>query len=522
MAEQAQKGDEGHEQALYSRTNTRSRVLWELVAEPGPDFRWGALLRASKPKRVVLPDGSIGFIEQSTDRQDLELLAHIRDNDMGVVVESYKDVASAWLPGAKRPRYKHALVDLEAGYIDGIACLAVDRLTRRRDQVRRILNAMEAMGGRLFFLWDELDTASDDPDTELRLHELVARAEREAERTSKRYKLAAQHRARKGLHQPSSRRPYGHTADWRSLVPHEAELLNEAAMRVAAGEAIFAIARDFSRRGVPTVTGKATWQHDVLRQMLLSARMVGKREYEGALIDLPDVPEILSDGLWQRVRDKLTPRRRLGRRENRQLSNIALCGVCGLALVGNSDYGNPIYECRKRPAVPGACGKVSIVGAKLDAKVDSEVVTFLNDKPRAQALLDPHRMATPEMAAIDARYAELEDNKLALERAAFNPPQGVKKLPTERYWELRAEIEREQEQLQRRRVVSRDAEPLRAALNQTWTEDEWRAKPVEYRRAIIRLIMERVEVMPALQRGAPKGHHGAVHNPDRIKVKMAG
>jgi hypothetical protein len=165
---------------------------------------------------------------------------------------------------------------------------------------------------------------------------------------------------------------------------------------------------------------------------------------------------------------------------------------------------------------------VSIVGAKLDAKVDSKVVAFLNNKPRAYALLDTHRLATPEMAAIDARYAELEDNKLALERAAFNPPQGVKRLPTERYWELRAEIEREQEQLQRRRVVSREAEPLRAALKQTWTLDEWRAKPVEFRRAIIRLVTERIEVMPTLQRGAPKGHYGAVHNPDRIKVKLAG
>jgi DNA invertase Pin-like site-specific DNA recombinase len=71
-------------------------------------------------------------IEESTDRQDLELIHYIRDNNMGIIVDSYKDVASAWMPGAKRPRYKHALVDLAAGYIDGIACLAVDRLTRRR------------------------------------------------------------------------------------------------------------------------------------------------------------------------------------------------------------------------------------------------------------------------------------------------------------------------------------------------------------------------------------------------------
>jgi len=68
--------------------------------------------------------------------------------------------------------------------------------------------------------------------------------------------------------------------------------------------------------------------------------------------------------------------------------------------------------------------------SNLDAKVNAEVVDFLNDKQRANALLDQHRLQTPEMASIDARYAELEDNKLALERAAFNPPQGVPRLPT--------------------------------------------------------------------------------------------
>jgi DNA invertase Pin-like site-specific DNA recombinase len=227
-----------------------------MAAEPGPDFRWGALLRASKPKRVILPDGTVKVIEESIDRQDLELIHHIRDNNMGVIVDSYKDVASAWQPGAKRPRYKHALVDLAAGYIDGIACLAVDRLTRRRDQVRPILNAMEEMGGRLFFLWDELDTASDDPDTELRLHELVTRAEREAERTSRRYKLVAQHRARKGLHHPGNMRPYGHTKDYRGLVDEEAEMLFQAAKAVDQGKAVNAIVEEWTQRGVPTVGGK--------------------------------------------------------------------------------------------------------------------------------------------------------------------------------------------------------------------------------------------------------------------------
>jgi site-specific DNA recombinase len=494
-----------------------------MAAEPGPDFRWGALLRASKPKRVVLPDGTVKVVEESTDRQDLELIHHIRDNNMGVIVDIYKDVASAWQPGAKRPRYKHALVDLAAGYIDGIACLAVDRLTRRRDQVRPILNAMEEMGGRLFFLWDELDTASDDPDTELRLHELVARAEREAERTSRRYKLVAKHRALKGLHHGSGRRAYGHTRDYRHIVAPEAEMLFQAAKEVDQGRAMHAIVERWTRQGVPTLDGSGRWHQGVLRKMLIAPRMVGKREYEGALIDIEYMPPILPEELWRRVRAKLLehpPSRGPG--ESRELTNIALCGICDLPLVSYLDKGIPYYHCKRRPSQPGACGGVVILVSKLDAKVDEEVVAFLNDKQRAQALLNQHRLETPEMAAIDARYAELEDNKLTLERAAFNPPQGVKRLPTERYWGLRAEIEREQETLQRRRIVNRDAQPLREALREEWTEEKWRSRALEWRRAVIRLVVERIEVARTPRRGATKGHLGAIHNPDRVRVKLAG
>jgi DNA invertase Pin-like site-specific DNA recombinase len=495
-----------------------------MAAEPGPNFRWGALLRASKPKRVVLPDGSVKVIEESTDRQDLELIHYIRDNNMGIIVDSYKDVASAWMPGAKRPRYKHALVDLAAGYIDGIACLAVDRLTRRRDQVRPILNAMEEMGGRLFFLWDELDTASDDPDTELRLHELVARAEREAERTSRRYKLVAQHRARKGLHHGSGKKAYGHTRDYRGLVDEEAARLLQAAKAVNQGKAIWTITEEWTQEGVPTAAGGYRWHAKTLRAMLTSPRMIGHREYEGALINVEYMPEIIPEELWRRVRGKLLdnpPRRGPG--ESRELTNIALCGICGLPMGAQIDRAGPVYLCKKRPSQPGACGGIVILVSNLDAKVNGEIVAFLNDQRRAQALLDQHKLDTPEMAAIDARYAELEDDKLALERAAFRPPQGVKRLPTERYWELRTEIEREQETLQRRRIVNRDAQPLREALRHNWTIEEWESRPLVWRRAVIRLVVERIEVMRKIGHGgAEKGHRGAVHNPDRIKVKLAG
>jgi DNA invertase Pin-like site-specific DNA recombinase len=497
-----------------------------MVAEPGPNFRWGVVLRRSKLTRTVNEYGQVELVAESMNHQELEVVSHIRNNNMGIVVEVYKDIASGWMPGAPRPRFKHALVDLASGWIDGIAVLAVDRLTRQTSQVQPILNALEGMGGRLFALWDELDTAYSDPEhnTELRLHELVERAEREARRTSKRYKMAAQHRARRGLHHPTRMRPYGHTKDRRHLVEEEAEMLLQAAKAVDQGKAVGTIAAEWTKRGVPTIGGKAVWHHKVLRRILIDPRMIGKREYEGALIDIEYMPAILPEDLWRRVRAKLveSPAKK-GRGESRELANIALCGVCGLPLVSQLDKAEPAYLCKKRPSQPGACGGILILVSHLDAKVDGEVVAFLNDKRRAQALLDLHKLQTPEIAAIDARYAELEDNKLALERAHFNPPQGVKRLPTERYYELLTEIEREQEQLQRRRIVNRDAQPLREARGQEWTVKEWQSRPLEWRRAVIRLVVERVEVIRKIGHGgAEKGHLGAVHNPDRIKVKLAG
>jgi hypothetical protein len=70
--------------------------------------------------------------------------------------------------------------------------------------------------------------------------------------------------------------------------------------------------------------------------------------------------------------------------------------------------------------------------------------------------------------------------------------------------------------------VNRDAQPLREALHEEWTVEEWGSRPLEWRRAVIRLVVERIEVARTTRRGATKGHVGAVHNPDRVKVKLAG
>jgi len=191
-------------------------------------------------------------------------------------------------------------------------------------------------------------------------------------------------------------------------------------------------------------------------------------------------------------------------------------------MIGNVDDGTRTYNCRKRPAEPRACGGIVVRAALVEAKVRRELVALLNDRPRVEALLERYRLADPAQAAIDARFAELQDAKTTLEDDFYNPPPGMKRLPQDRYWTLRTQIEVEQEQLQRRRTVSREAEPLRAALRESWTEEAWEAKPLEYRRAILRIACERIEVVRDDAHGAAKkGQLGGTHNPERVRITFA-
>src|SRR6266508_5808143 len=313
--------------------------LWPMARDPGPDFRWGVLSRRSAFNRVTNGDGEIVLFEESTRRQELAVVHHIKSHNMGMIAATYTDIASAYDERAKRPDYENALADLQAGRIDGIAVWKVDRLVRRVTQYRTVLDVLEQSGGRLFTLVEGIDTA--DPKRTfvngLILDLLVRLAEMESENTGVRVALAHEDRARKGLIHHSRLRPFGHTGDWFGLVLPEVKLLHEAAERLDAGEAAFSIAADWTAREIPTTAGRTRWHSDVLRRILLSPRMVGKREYGGTLLDLEGVPPIFDEETWQRVRDALAKRRNHAARVVvHLLSNIALCGNCDRTVLTNT------------------------------------------------------------------------------------------------------------------------------------------------------------------------------------------
>jgi site-specific DNA recombinase len=502
------------------RANRRSEGLWPLAAHPGPNFRWGAVLRRSR----LNPDGTEG----STSRQERAIQDYVKQNGMGRVVAFYSDIASAFDEAAKRQDFENALLDLKAGRIDGIIAWKVDRLTRRRSQARKLLTLLEECGGRLATVVEGIDTA--DPAkreiTEIALAIYAGSAESESEAIGERVSLMHLDRARKGLVQPSSVRPFGHTDDWQALVPAEVKVLHEAAERLFAGEASFSIAADFTAREIPKPSGKTRWGSNVLRNMLTSPRMVGKREYGGTMYDLEGVPPIFDEETWEKLRAVLTKRGpRSGPVETHLLSSIALCGVCGrtLAFSVAGRKSADTYVCRPRFEGDHACRKISVSAPHAEARVNGLVVDFLVDKERVTKLLRQHA-AGPELDAIHDRIAELGDSLHALAQA-LNPPPGVPRLPLATYYEQAAVIEAERQELHRRMAVTREAALLAEVLNFEDAAKEWEARPLNWRRNILKLVTKSIVIEPRgklLAKDDPRYQPGFnAFDPERVTVVFA-
>jgi site-specific DNA recombinase len=468
------------------------------------------------------------LVEESRHRQERTIYEHVERNGLGIIVAVYSEIVSAYDPRAKRTEYENALEDLRAGRIDGIIVWKLDRLTRRRSEKRRILNVLEECGGRLYSIVEGLDTA--DPEkaklTEIALSLYVGSAEDESASIGDRIALMHLDRAQRGLIQPSSVRPLGHSDDWQKLVPTEVEVLHEAAERLFAGEASFSIAADFTAREIPKPSGKTNWNSHVLRRMLTSPRMVGMREYGGNLYALEGVPSIFDRETWEKLCVVLAKRgARSGPVETHLLSSIALCGICKRTLSSATSGRKSVktYVCRPRFEGDAACRKISVSAAHAEVRVSTLVIEFMADKERVSKLL--LRSADPELLAkIQAREAELTESKNALGRA-LNPPPGIPRMDMETYFEQVAAIEAEREEIHRRLVVTREAARLKEILEFEDAAHEWETKSLHWKRETLKLVTESIVIEPRgklLARDDPRYHPGFNDfDPERVRITFA-
>jgi site-specific DNA recombinase len=508
----------------YGRTpnTSSSQGLWALRVEPGPNFRWGAIKRRSQYNA----DGT----EDSTARQEDAIFNYVEQHNEGRIVAVYSDIASAFDEKARRPEFENALEDLRAERINGIIVWKLDRLTRRKSQMRRILTLLEDCGGRLVSVVEGIDTA--DPAkreiTELVLNVYIGIAQGESEAISERVRLMQYDRARKGLVSKGGERPFGLTGDWTELVPAEVKVLHEAGERVLEGEAAYSIARDFTARDIETTRGTTLWYPEVLLKMLRSPRMIAMKAHGGKLYPYDNVPAIFEREEWERICAKLE-RKPAAPTETRMLSNIALCDGCLSPLRAsgwNGSRSRPefTYRCRHKTKVidDGACGKLSILGGYADAEVSRRVIAWISNRKNISRVLLTYA-DRENLAEIQAREAELTTALQDLAEARFNPPPGVQRMTDETYYGLVAEIEGERRENHRRLVVTREAGMLNGLMEMKDHAAEWEAQSVSWRRRVLSLVVATI-VIERRGKGCEPGTrpHERRFDPTRIRMQFVG
>lgn len=409
----------------------------------------------------------------------------------------YKDNSkSAWRRDRRRPGWDALLQAIRSGELDVVAVYHGDRLVRQPRDMEDLIDVGSERGITLVSPTGTYNLA--DPDHQMMLRWIVARAKNEVDHLSRRMKAGHERRRREGIVRKGGRggRPYGFEPDGVTHRPEEVALLREAAMRILAGEGAGEICRDWNARGYRTVTG-AQWTHGTLKKTLLRPRVAGLMpdgEARAAWAPVLDGDPVKARERWEAVKAVLdgragafTPYATNAR--THLLSSIPTCGPCGNPMVirHNSSKRTLIgYGCN----TPG-CRRTHRSQDYLDAYVIGHVIELLSD---AEFLAE---LSAPADEGAAAEIAELEARKAAAEQTLATLVDNPHIRPELLAQSIAGFAERIAE---KRRAIATSARARLLLEHAGLDEEAWHGLPLGTRRALVRATY-RITVWPVRKRG---------------------
>jgi DNA invertase Pin-like site-specific DNA recombinase len=420
----------------------------------------------------------------------------------------------------RRPDFEELLAWAQDGHIRAIAAWDADRLTRQPRENEDLIDLAERYRIQLATVTGEYDLATPSGRLHFRIKGAIAR--HESEHRAERIRLKQQELAHAGEVGGGGTRPFGYLDD--RVTPHtfgfcllgsrevveggEAGLVREAAERVLLGEALHAVLMDWTKRGIPTISRKP-WRTAVLRRLLLSARIAGLRQHQGATIGRATWPAIIDEATHERLKVLLTdPVRQLnGGKLARSylLTGLIHCGVCGQKLVARPrEDKQRRYVCATGVNFNG-CGKILRLAEPVENLVREQVFAALDSRDWDTALQAAVRVAEEGEAEERELLAKLKADDAALEAAEHahfieRDLDGKPVLSRPRFLRIKQELEASMEETRRKlaRVIGdqalasfpRGGEELRAA---------WEAGGLSWRRAFLTTYIERVVLLPCVR-----------------------
>jgi site-specific DNA recombinase len=376
--------------------------------------------------------------ERGTVGSQVAALRAAAEADGHEVIEEFVDDGYS---GARldRPALDRLRDAAEAGVLDGVLCLCVDRLARAYAYQVLILEELERFGVTVRFL--EGPAPSDDPQATLLIQMQGVIAEYEKAKIAERYRRGKLYRARAG-EIPFWKTSYGH----RRVVPAaggpsrieifepEAEIVREIfGAYVERGLSVRQIALELRDRGIPSPSGKPQWGTSTLDRLLRNEAYIGTVYYNrneriqgdtrGRMtrqrerpreewITIP-VPAIIDRDTFDRVNHITHENWRLSPRgaapDAYLLRGLIHCGHCHVSCNCHTSNGKKgtrtrYYSCRNHDVLRARsedrlCPERSIRSDALDEYVFGQV---------RQALLDPQQLLAGERAVLTGAPDENE------------------------------------------------------------------------------------------------------------------
>lgn len=455
--------------------------------------------RLSKAKHT----GDAGVSESiDRQRQACEELCQTKGFE---VVEVFVDDDRSAYSGKPRPAYNELLKAIDTGVVRGVVAWHPDRLHRRPSELEdfiELVDRTEAVVETVSAGTYDLTTATG----RMVARVVGATSRMESEQKSERIQLANAHRAQQGRSHVGGKRPFGFEPDGETVVAEEAEVVREVVKRVAAGDKLYAIAKDLHERGVQSVTGKALTPV-TLKTIVNNPRYIGKLTKGG---------KVVGDAVWGPIVDEADfeaanlvlakPGRTTNGGDTRRkhlLAGIVTCGHCGKVLrTLRRSNGVAVYVCQ-RSAQRDGCGKVSIVAQRVEEIVRDRALGLVVAATNVHAEIDDHEARRTAEERL-ARLATRRDELLGL----FN--EGV--LSVDEFKRSRAQVDAQVEELTRARAEANLQHSLEGLpMDPDKLREAWDEGDLDFRRNIITGTIASIVVNPATTRGR-------TFDPTRVEV----
>ena len=234
-------------------------------------------------------------------------------------------------------------------------------------------------------------------------------------------------------------------------------------------------------------------------------RVSGERGYKGEIVDPADWEGIITKEEGEAVRSIFSSGKRpVAPARTSLLVGVLVCRVSGKKLIASNKVGVRRYICRKDTVTGRGCGGIYITADRVENFIVEAVLTRLNspemERSLTQSKPNPKALGLhAELSALDSRYIELAEmvGQGKMSRVEY---QAAKKIVDERKIELERTLAKEQ-----------GVRALGGNLTspQLITQ-KWKSLNLDWKRAILKAILESVRVDKVIQAGMP-------FNPSRLR-----